>query len=85
MSGIARNNKNWIFDKMLNIVKNGRNEELIEMVKSLLERCESGEVLHITWVEEMNGNKFRHSSSGTEDIFNASGKLLLMAMHKLLE
>lgn len=68
---------------MLNIVKDERNEELIEMVKSLLERCESGEVVNIIWVEEMKGNLFSEKSSGSEDRFKAAGKLLSMAMRRL--
>lgn len=68
---------------MLNIVKNKRNEELIEMVKSLLERCESGEVIHVKWIEEGKNNMFSEKSSGTEDRFNSAGKLLMMAIQAL--
>ena len=71
---------------MITVLKKPKaNERLVGMVKALLERCESGDVIDVTWIEVMSDNNYSLKTSGAENRFTTAGKMLMMAMDKLAD
>lgn len=52
------------------------NETAVQYAKQLLERCESGEVVAVTAVEEVAGGGYCLAGSSTNDRFRTMGMMM---------
>lgn len=68
---------------MITVIKNTHNQSAIDYAKNLLEKCESGEVVEVTALEELsNGNYIVHGSS-LRSRTHTAGMLLDAAITRL--
>lgn len=68
---------------MIRVIKNTHSEAAIEYAKELLSRCESGEIVAITAIEETPRGTYLIRSSSTPDRFSTAGMLLEAAITRL--
>lgn len=68
----------------ISIVPLGRPSDAIEYVRGLLARCESGEVVAVTVLEEHRGGTYALGGSSTPSRTQTAGMLLDLAIARLL-
>ena len=59
------------------------NYSAIEYAKGLLERCESGECVGFTVIEEYEGGEYTVGGSGVKSQFTTAGMLLAAAIDRI--
>jgi hypothetical protein len=68
---------------MLQIVKNAQSQAAIEYARALLLRCEAGEVIAVTAVEETPDGSYSVKGSTTPNRLTTAGMLLDAAVTRL--
>ena len=68
---------------MIKVIKNSHSEAAISYAKELLGRCERGEVVAVTAVEETPQGTYLVQGSSTPNRFSTAGMLLEAAIKRL--
>jgi hypothetical protein len=67
----------------MKVVQKFVNQAAIDYARGLLERCESGEVLCVTALEEFDGGSYRVTGSDSKNRFTTVGMLMAAIQNRL--
>lgn len=70
-------------ESKVHVIKSAPQQSAIEYAKELLARCEAGEVVAVTALEEMAGGRYQVHASETTDRLRSAGALLEAAIARL--